>query len=266
MCLVTLNWQPESPTPLTIASNRDEFYARPTLALHRWPAQRILAGQDKKAGGTWLGMGWGQQQSLSSVRVAVLTNYRDISHQNANAPSRGHITTAFLRGSMSAAAYLDQLAQTAALYNPFNLVVFDGHTLMGFESRHLRAFALPPGISSVSNADFNTPWPKLQGLQSGVKRALLTGDQGSNLDNALFDLLLDKRTAADDELPGTGLSLQSERALSAAFIRTADYGTRASSVLRIGRHAAVFSERSFDADGFAGAVTQQIEWSTHQQA
>ena len=213
-----------------------------------------------------MGLGWGQQQSLSSARVAVLTNYRDISHQNANAPSRGHITTAFLTGSMSAAAYLDQLAQTAVLYNPFNLMVFDGHALMGFESRHLRRFALPPGISSVSNADFNTPWPKLQGLQSGVERALSSAGQGSNLENALFDLLLNERLAADDELPETGLPIQKERALSAAFIRTADYGTRASSVLRVGHHAAVFTERSFDADGLTGIVTQQIEWGTAQQA
>jgi uncharacterized protein with NRDE domain len=258
MCLITLSWQPDSQTPLTVAANRDEFYARPTLALHRWPDQRVLAGQDQKAGGTWLGVGWTDQPGVGTLRFAALTNYRDISQKNSDAPSRGHITAAFLNGSMTAASYLEFLAHKAALHNPFNLIVFDGHALMGFESRHLRAFALPPGISSVSNADFNTPWPKLLQLQEGVRQAVAVPNQDAALDRALFDLLSNHRVASDDDLPQTGLSIERERTLSAAFICTTDYGTRASSVLRLTQQSAVFTERSFDANGFSGEVSEKI--------
>ena len=159
---------------------------------------------------------------------------------------------------MSAAAYLQALAKTADAYNPFNLIVFDGHALMGFESRHGRALTLPPGISSVSNADFNTPWPKLLHLHAGVSQALALVDQDAMLEKTLFNLLSNARVASDAELPQTGLSIGRERTLSAAFIRTPDYGTRASSVVRLGKQSAFFTERSFDAAGFKGEVSEHI--------
>ncbi|HKU86316.1 MAG TPA: NRDE family protein, partial [Casimicrobiaceae bacterium] len=56
--------------------------------------------------------------------------------------------------------------------------------------------------------------------------------------------------ARDADLLQTGLSLERERLLSAPFIRSADYGTRSSTVLAIGRDGAVqFIERAFDAAG-----------------
>ena len=56
MCLITLSWQPTRKTPLIVAANRDEFYARPAQQLQHWPGQQILAGKDMRAGGTWLGL------------------------------------------------------------------------------------------------------------------------------------------------------------------------------------------------------------------
>ena len=70
MCLIALNWQPQSTVPLVIAANRDEFYARPTLPLHLWADQAILAGKDLQAGGTWLGVSTSGR--LGSGRVAIL--------------------------------------------------------------------------------------------------------------------------------------------------------------------------------------------------
>ena len=156
MCLITLSWQPTSPTPLIVAANRDEFYARPALGLHHWPGQGILAGQDLQAGGTWLGLGVGA--GSDRIRLAALTNYRDIANHKVDAASRGHITASFLNGTIGAKDFLQTLTANTNHYNPFNLILFDGHDLMGFESRHARLFALPAGITSVSNADFNTPW------------------------------------------------------------------------------------------------------------
>lgn len=264
MCLITLSWQPTHKTPLIIAANRDEFYARPAVQLQHWPGQRILAGKDMRAGGTWLGVAnigsTGLVTGAGCVRFAALTNYRDPSRHNADAPSRGHITTTFLQGSMSAAAYLQKLSGMAHIYNPFNLILFDGQQLMGFESRHARAFELPSGISSVSNADFNTPWPKLVRLQQDFEKALATQHvtNAPHLDKELFRLLSNDVIAPDAELPQTGLPSGTERALSAAFVRMPGYGTRACSVVTIGQHGADVTERSFDAHGFAAEVKEHL--------
>lgn len=259
MCLITLNWQPESLTPLTMAANRDEFYARPALPLHHWPDSTILAGKDAQAGGTWLGVA--HAAGARHVRLAALTNYRDMARHNPNAPSRGHIVTSFLKGATSARTYLQTLSTMADVYNPFNLILFDGQELMGFESRHVRAFALPPGISSVSNADFSTPWPKLVRLQHDFEQVLGLPRNEPQQEAELFNLLMHDVVATDAELPQTGIPLARERALSAAFIRTPDYGTRACSVVRVGNQAADFTERSYDANGFRGEVKKHLSWS-----
>ena len=256
MCLVTLNWQPGTPVPLLVASNRDEFYARPARALHHWPGQGILAGQDLQAGGTWLGLGGGV--GSQRIRMAVLTNYRDAANHKPDAVSRGHLTAAFLNSAAGARSYLEKLLETAHRYNPFNLILFDGQDLMGFESRHARLFELPTGITAVSNADFNTPWPKVQRLRTAFEQTLVTHADHTLLYDQLFKLLADEQLAPDAALPQTGMALDRERLLSAAFIRSPDYGTRASSVIRIKPQVAEFTERCFDAGGFIGEVSQTL--------
>lgn len=260
MCLITLRWQPGGPVPLLIAANRDEFYARPTQGLHHWPGQRVLAGQDLQAGGTWLGLG--VCAVTGRIRLAALTNYRDVANHRLDAISRGHITAAFLNSSVSAREYLDELLTQASLYNPFNLILFDGLHLLGFESRYPRIVALPEGITSVSNADFNTPWPKLKRLHNSFKQTLAANDDVAVTQDRLFKLLSDNRIAPDAELPRTGIALERERVLSAAFIHSPDYGTRASSVIRINAQTAEFTERSFDANGFRCEVKETISWGT----
>lgn len=239
MCLIAWNWQPESPTPLLLIANRDEFYARPTAPLAWWDDAPILAGRDLQAGGTWLGIS-------RSGRLAALTNHRDPSQQRADAPSRGELVTAFLQSDSSAQDYLDTLATSAQRYNPFNLLVFDGTQLLGLESRHAKVITLQPGMGAVSNADFLTPWPKLAYLSSSLQ-TLLTEAHPS--DAQLLALLHNPAVAADADLPVTGLPLAFERALSAAFVALPDYGTRACSVLRFEAEQVSFLEQGFDAHG-----------------
>lgn len=52
---------------------------------------------------------------------------------------------------------------------------------------------------------------------------------------AFFELLTDDAIHADERLPQTGVLLDWERLLSAAFVRSPDYGTRISTVLCVGR-------------------------------
>ena len=251
MCLIAFHWQPLAAVKLVIAANRDEFYARPALKLHHWEDQPIVAGKDLHAGGTWLGMS-------TTGRVAALTNFRDVARQRADAPSRGSITSAFLGGTTSAQDYLAKLSARAAHFNPFNLLVFDGTSLLGFESRHLRVVPFEAGAHAISNADFNVPWPKLSRLRSGMESVV----QGSNLEARLFELLAERQTAPDTLLPRTGIPMERERALSATFIHTPDYGTRCSTVLWVANGQAVLTERSFGREGFQGEARQHIRWAT----
>ena len=252
MCLIAWNWQPHSELPLLLVANRDEFYARPTLTLHRWKDARIFAGQDLQAGGTWLGMGPGG-------RLAALTNVRDMRNQRADAPSRGALVSGFLKSGLSGSAYLQSIMSDSDRFNPFNLLVFDGQSLLGFESQGGRIVEMQAGISGVSNAGFDTPWPKLVALKSGLQHWVReqTALQPPDSD-ALFALLKQDQPAPDAQLPDTGIPLERERALSSAFIRSSDYGTRASSLIMLRRNSACLIERSFDAQGFTGEVSLEI--------
>ena len=241
MCLIAWNWQPGQG--LLLLANRDEFYARPTQPLHRWPDAPVLAGKDLQGGGTWLGLG-------RERRMAALTNVRDPRQFRANAPTRGALVADFLRGDMSAPSYLEVVAPQAAAFNPFNLLLFDGNSLLGFESQGAQTRVFAAGVNGVSNARFNTPWPKLQRLTQALGQR---GIPPVVEPQALLPLLTDAQTVTDAQLPDTGVPLETERALSAAFIRMPGYGTRACSIVHIAGQQAHMWEQEFDEKG-AGAL------------
>jgi len=255
MCLIAWNWQPASTHPLLLIANRDEYYARPTAALHRWQDAEILAGRDLRSGGTWLGVS-------RSGRLAALTNYRDPAATRSDAPSRGELVSGFLQADSSALDYLTALRQRASDYNRFNLLVFDGQNLLGLESRHARIIPLPPGIGAVSNADFQTPWPKLAKLKTNLQRLL---NQEPVSDAELLSLLQDRRVADDCDLPATGIALALERALAATFVTLPDYGTRCSSIVRFQPGGIEFLEQGFDAKGdLTGRRRITLPFKPHQ--
>lgn len=251
MCLIAWNWRPDRPEQLLLIANRDEFRARPARALGWWSDGHILAGRDLQAGGTWLGV-------HRSGRLAALTNFRSTTPPSTDAPSRGELVAAFLRSGQSAAQFLDSLMVQIDRYNPFNLLVFDGGQLLGLESHHRRIVPMVPGVGAVSNADFHTPWPKLVRW-----RDALTNLSQENLasDSDVLPLLQDTSIAPDDQLPDTGIGKELERALSAAFITLPHYGTRASSVVRLGRGQGRFMELSYPDATPASAQAGQVTWT-----
>jgi uncharacterized protein with NRDE domain len=113
-------------------------------------------------------------------------------------------------------------------------------------------------VYGLSNHLLDSPWPKVTAGKSGLS-ALLSG--GEHLLPSLFALLSDRRQAADDLLPRTGVSPEWERLLSAAFIATPDYGTRSSTVVLVGRDRRImFVERSFGPGGAPGEeVSHELE-------
>jgi uncharacterized protein with NRDE domain len=243
MCLILVAWQTHRDFPIVIAANRDEFHRRATAPAHWWSDQpELLAGRDLEAGGTWLGI-------TRSGQFAALTNYRDPRQVQPNAPTRGALVVQALEARTPVAARIEQLRIVAARYSGFNLLCGDGRQLGVFESVPARGRLLAPGIYGLSNHLLDTPWPKVRRAKSALAGAL----EALPDDVALLELLRDERPAADAELPRTGVSLDWERLLSSAFIRGADYGTRSSTVIRVGADGTVsFREWTWRSDGSPG--------------
>ena len=253
MCLILLAWQVHPDYPLIIAANRDEFYARPTAAAGFWPENPdLFAGRDLEAGGSWLGIS-------RSQRFAALTNFREGGKAHSAAPSRGALVTDFINGQSSLHNYLESLAGSAGQYNGFNLFLGDGEQLVYFSNKGIGPLWLAPGLYALSNHLLDTPWPKLSAAKQAFSAAL-----GQLPDTApFFDLLADREIAADAQLPETGVPLEWERILSAVFVSSPDYGTRASSVLSVHRNGEIwFREKSFG----PGAVLSGETSSTFQSS
>lgn len=250
MCLILLAWRSHPAYPFVIAANRDEFYARPTARAGFWPdAPHVLAGRDLQAGGTWLGI-------TRTGRFAALTNYRDPASMMVHAPSRGELVSRFLFEDESPESFTAGLVVAALQYNGFNLICRDGDSLCYFSNCGDQPRRLGPGIYGLSNHLLDTPWPKVARGKSALAEALrsLPDTEG------MFALLRDDAIAPDHELPRTGVSLEWERLLSAAFIRSETYGTRSSTVIVAGADGSIcFEERGYSPR--AGFVPgERFEW------
>jgi uncharacterized protein with NRDE domain len=243
MCLVLIALDQHPDYALVVAANRDEFYDRPTSPAAFWSDHpSVLGGRDLKAGGTWLGID-------RSGRFAAVTNYRQGTRETAASRSRGHLVSDYLTTSTDPETYLDQVERHATLYNGFNLILGNARRLFYYSNREGERRTLGRGIYGLSNHLLDTPWPKVTASKHALG-GLMAG--GSELIPELLALLSDRKQAADEALPQTGVSLEWERLLSAAFITSPHYGTRSSTVLLVGRNGhMVMVERSFGPGGVA---------------
>ena len=245
MCLVVLAWQAHPRYRLIVAANRDEFFQRPANSMHWWPDQPdTLAGRDLQAGGTWLA-------TNRAGRFATVTNFREPRRPQHHKHSRGALVTNFVAGKQSPFAY--SAALDANQYAGFSLLTADSESLCCVSNRANGVTRIEPGIYGLSNAQLDTPWPKLVKCREGL-RDLVANDLVNP--NALMRLLADTTTAPvkdlDDDLP-----FAMAQAVSAPFIHTPDYGTRCTTVMLVehdGR-TEVF-ERRFGADGRANGEQQ----------
>ncbi|WP_322106841.1 NRDE family protein [Paraburkholderia sp. J41] len=261
MCLIVFDWRPRASggALFTLVANRDEFLRRTADPLHWWSgadnvtspgssASGVLAGRDLAGGGTWLGMTRGG-------RFAALTNYRAPHDMRPDAPTRGALVSRWLTGAQglpdSPLAYLDEVARSGDLYNGFNLVVGDWtrRELAWYCNRADRPPApLPEGTHGISNAVLDTPWPKLVRKRAELAQMVECATPAPL--SQLVEMMRDPQIAPDRDLPATGLPLERERALSAAFIETPEYGTRGTTALRVSVRGATLEcealERSDD--------------------
>lgn len=252
MCIVLLDWQPDSPTPLRVAANRDEFHARPAESA-RWRGD-IFCGLDLTAGGTWLGI-------HRNGRFAVVTNYREpITGRQPGERSRGLLPFAFLEGEQTPEQFSHTLAAEQHHYGAFNVLVGTvtsdsaADSLWYLGNRDAPPQAVTPGIHGLCNGLLDEPWPKVQRAKQNLATAITAG---GDLDQ-LLQVVNDHHQPADSELPDTGVGMDLERLVAPVFIQSETYGTRASSAVIMDREQGPqMQEQVWQPDGKAAGSPNQ---------
>jgi uncharacterized protein with NRDE domain len=244
MCVIYIAFGQHPDHPLILLANRDEYYARPSLAATYWDDfPEIYGGRDLVGGGTWLGVN-------QSGRVAGVTNYRDPSAPTGII-SRGQLVADYLRSNENPREYLEKVMQSGASYSGFNLIVGEISSrceqLFYCSNRGKGIIELSKGIYGLSNHLLDTPWPK---VRKGKTRLASLLNVGNASDDRYFEILADETLAEDDDLPSTGIPHEAEKAISAVFIRTPYYGTRGSTLVKFNPNFSwTFDERLSDAGG-----------------
>lgn len=237
MCLVAVAFRHRPDYPLVVVANRDEYYDRPALAAHFWEDHpHILGGRDQEAGGTWFAVD-------RSGRWATVTNYRG-GAIGADARSRGELPVGFLDASQPALAYVDRVLATAHRYRGFSLLAGSAEEIAYCTNQDPHARTLTPGIYTLSNDVLDAPWPKAEYARRMLAAVLDEPDPPAP--DRLLAILGSREQFPDTQLPDTGIGLEMERVLSAPFIVSDSYGTRATTVLTIRDDGEVcFVEQSY---------------------
>ncbi len=230
MCIVALAWQVLEQTPICLLSNRDEFYARPTIQLHLWENMPIIAGQDLQSGGTWMGV-------TASGRWAIVTNFRDGQDKKTYDTSRGALVEDFLLSDLTPIRFAQQLEQKQQQYAGFNLFMGDQTQAVYMSNRGEAPQVLAKGVYVVSNGLMSEHWEKTAHLRKRFTQEFLPMLQDNanqdDIENAAWDILEDERKVISELLPATGISAEMEQLLSSTFIQSPVYGTRCSNFLNM---------------------------------
>lgn len=239
MCILFIAVKQHPKFPLIIAANRDEFYQRPTLSSDFWPDYpELLAGKDLEAGGTWMGV-------TRQGYISALTNIRAPHLNRDKARSRGHLVLDYLTRSDLREGYVQRLHKGRESYNGYNLLYGKWYDLAVYNNHEDSLQFLDSGFYGLSNANLNSPWPK---INAGVQALKDYCENSQTIaPEMLFSLMRNEEKAEDHLLPKTGVPAIWEKQLSSIFINIEGYGTRASTLFWVDeRQNAFWQERTFD--------------------
>jgi len=222
MCLILFAHRIHPVYSLVVAANRDEFHARPTASSHFWQEpDDILAGRDLEAGGTWMGLGRrGQFAAVTNVSGA---------YEDGQWLSRGDLVQQFLAQDNAAVTFAAGIQEKN--YRGFNLLLWDGNSLIYTSNRGGAAETLAPGIYGLANDSLGENRFKVQRGTEALAAATTSATDDDALVGALFALLSDRTTPTTPERRRVpDMSADMQRALGACFIVGQAYGTRASTL------------------------------------
>lgn len=218
MCTLLVQHRPGAEHPLVIAANRDEQLQRPSEppALRTDGPIPYVAPRDVQAGGTWLG--------LNARGLFVAITNRHGAPPDPNRRSRGELVVRALGAPDAASARESLRALQPADYNGFHLLHADAReaSLTWSDGASLHQQQLEPGVvHALTERSFTSE------AAARAARGLAAWPSG---DTAPTPEALQALVALHAE-PGA------EHPLFAPCVHldTLDYGTRSSSVIRLGR-------------------------------
>lgn len=235
MCLIGVSFRANHRFPILIAANRDEFHARPTSPAHWWEdTPEILAGRDRRAGGTWLGIN-------RAGCIAAVTNLWGVESVDIPPRSRGGLVSEFLSGSITPQNYARTVLATRKSYRPFNLLFADRKTLHYVNSEGISR-KLPAGIYAISNEPIGEGWPKTERIRTALATI-------ANVEDPIASLL-ELLTSGSAGPPTSDFKRD-------VFVRGDRFGTRSSTVIAVSVDGWFeLVEHQFDASGRLGERTR----------
>jgi uncharacterized protein with NRDE domain len=193
MCTLAILRRPDHVWPVIIGANRDEMIGRPAASPARhWPDRpEIVAGLDRLAGGSWLGINdWG-------VAAAILNRQGSLGPAPGRR-SRGELVLEALDhpDAVAAAEALSHLDPAA--YRTFNLIVADNRD--AFWLRHaggerIEAWPIQDGLSLIDSGELNRPNNRRVTISAPLFRAASPPDPDHD------DLSEWERLLSNDESP-----------------------------------------------------------------
>ena len=243
MCLIVFSYQENKesskafPGSLILAANRDEYYERPTKSMHWWEPEKILAGKDLQAGGTWLAVS-------DDGRFAAITNYKELINGKADLKTRGELVSNYITSKgLSSIDYLENIK--GINYAGFNLLLGDKEGIHYFSNRTEKIDKLEPGIHAVGNLLLNSQTKKSIKVKNQFKELLQTNPD----EVALIEFM--KRDSGDlSDLDMTGFKETEHEEIPYRFIKSDYYGTRNTTIITINETGEYkISEQNFSENG-----------------
>ncbi len=218
MCTLIVATRVWSEVPLLVAANRDELGERPASPprVSRRGGISALAPRDEKAGGTWIGLN-------GAGLFAGITN-RQGAARDPGRRSRGLLVRDALACSSVAAAAESAARWPPDTHNGFHLVVagVDEAELVWGDGLEVQRRVLPPGIHVVTERSFGAAPTAREARLREIAGELAAGP-------APADETLRRILSEHAEEPFEGICVH---------LPVIGYGTRSSTVLRLGGAAA----------------------------
>ena len=156
VCTLIILRRPDHDWPLLVAANRDEMAGRPwdPPARHWRDRENVVAGIDRLAGGTWMGL------NDEGVTACIL-NRKDSLGPDPTLRSRGEVVLEALDHADAVDAAEALAGLDGRSYRSFNLVIADNRdafwlrSLGADDNGRIKVTEIPDGLSMLTAFDLN---------------------------------------------------------------------------------------------------------------